>query len=113
MQLTYDILRILSIGSFLYFGFSCLFSNGMVEEFERYGLSRFRRLVGALELLGAMGLLAGYFLTPLTVAAAAGLSLLMLLGVATRIRVRDSLLETLPAILLLAANFYILLYSLR
>ena len=113
MQLTYHILRALSIGAFLFYGLSCLFSNGMVDEFERFGLSRFRRLTGALELLGALGLLAGYFFTPLAIAAAGGLTLLMILGVATRIRVRDPLLVTLPAILLLAVNLYILVYAIR
>ena len=85
----------------------------MVDEFERFGLSRFRRLTGALELLGALGLLASYLFPPLTIAAAGGLTLLMILGVATRIRVRDPALVTLPAVLLLAANLYILVYAIR
>ena len=44
---------------------------------------------------------------PLVLVASAGLALLMLLGVATRIRVRDSFMETLPAVVLLLVNAYI------
>jgi hypothetical protein len=70
----------------------------MKAEFERYGLARFRILVGVLECLGALGLLVGYFNRPVLVLAAAGLMLTMLLGIATRIRIGDSLVRTLPAI---------------
>jgi hypothetical protein len=92
---------------FLVYGALCLFSDGMEEEFTRYGLSRFRRLTGALELVGGGGLLVGLRIPGLLVLAAGGLALLMLLGVITRIRVRDPLLETLPAAALLAANVFI------
>jgi hypothetical protein len=100
---------ILSIGLFLGYGVACLFGNGMATEFERFGLSRFRRLTGTLEILGALGLLVGYWLPMLQLLSAAGLSLLMLLGVGTRVRVRDSLLETVPAAALCVANAFIAL----
>lgn len=113
MQLAYQISLLLSIAAFFVYGLSCLFSDGMKAEFERFGLARFRRLTGALEVLGALGLAAGYLLPPLVVVASAGLALLMVLGVLTRLRVRDSLLETLPALVLLLLNAFILLVSLR
>jgi len=93
---------------FLVYGFLCLFSDGMVEEFDRYGLSRFRRLTGALEVAGGAGLLVGLRVPEIMVVASSGLALLMLLGVSARIRVRDPLLETLPAAVLLVANLFIL-----
>jgi uncharacterized membrane protein YfcA len=80
----------------------------MKVEFERYGLARFRILVGILECLGALGLLVGYFNRPVLVLAAAGLMLTMLLGIATRIRIGDSLVRTLPAIVLLILNAFVL-----
>lgn len=113
MYVVYEVSKVLSIAAFLFYGFGCLFSDGMVAEFERFGLSRFRRLTGALEILGALGLLAGYVIDPLVPLAAGGLALLMLLGVLTRFRVRDSLLATSPAILLLAVNVFVLLYSIE
>jgi hypothetical protein len=80
----------------------------MKVEFERYGLARFRKLVGALEFLGALGLLVGYFSHPVLVLAAAGLALTMLMGILTRIRIGDSLVQTLPAIVLLILNAFVL-----
>lgn len=111
MQFLYEVSKVISIAAFLFYGFGCLFSNSMVAEFERFGLSGFRRLTGALEILGALGLIAGYAIAPLVPAASGGLALLMALGVGTRVRVRDPLLATLPAIFLLVVNVYVCLYS--
>ena len=99
--------------AFLFYGLGCLFSDGMVTEFERFGLARFRRLTGGLEVLGALGLLAGHLVSPLVPAASGGLALLMILGVVARIRVRDSLVAMLPAFFLLFVNLYVLAYSVR
>lgn len=80
----------------------------MNAEFERYGLARFRRPIAAAECLGALGLLAGQFSRPVLVLASAGLALTMLAAVATRVRIHDSLWQTLPAIVLLALNAFVL-----
>ncbi len=112
MELAYQASTILSIILFLFYGLSCLFSDAMAVEFERFGLSRFRQLTGGLEVLGGLGLIVGYVVPAIAIAASGGLTLLMILGVATRIRVRDSFLETLPAVFLLLVNLYILLYAL-
>ncbi|NNE69325.1 MAG: hypothetical protein HKN29_03050 [Rhodothermales bacterium] len=98
---------------FLYYGLAVFFSEAMLVEFERFGLSKFRRLTGALEILGGAGLLVGLAFPFLTVFAAGGLTLLMALGVITRIRVGDSLVETAPAFILMVLNFGIVLFALR
>jgi len=108
MQKAFEISRVLSALLFLFYGGSCLISAHMVTEFKRYRLPQFRTTIGVLECLGALGLLMGQFSQPLLVAAAAGLALLMLLGIATRIRIRDSLAQTLPAVVLLAVNAFVL-----
>ena len=107
MAFAYGATALLSAALFLIYGSLCLFSGGMEEEFERYGLSRFRRLTGGLELLGGAGLLVGLFVPAVMLVAAGGLALLMLLGVIARIRVRDPLLDTLPAAVLLVANVFL------
>jgi hypothetical protein len=83
--------------SFLGYGLSCLVSAHMVDEFRRYRLSGFRKMTGVLQLLGALGLLAGLWQPVVGGIAAAGLSLQMACGLAVRIRIRDSLLQCLPA----------------
>lgn len=111
MEFAYRASVLVSALLFLYYGFLCLFADGMAEEFRRFGLSRFRRLTGSLEVLGALGLLVGLWVTPIMLTASGGLALLMALGVATRIRVRDSVPETLPAVVLLLVNVFVFLYA--
>ncbi len=113
MTLVYHVSTVLSIGLFLYYGCSCLFGNGMVAEFTRFGLSPLRRLTGSLEVLGAFGLIVGYRLPVLQLLSAMGLAVLMLLGVATRLRARDSLRDTAPAVALLLVNAFIALHTWR
>jgi len=111
MEIAFQASKALSIALFLYYGLTCLFTDTRAAEFERFGLGRFRKLTGSLEVLGALGLLVGYFAPFLVIVASGGLALLMVLGVATRVRVRDSLLEMLPAIVLMLVNLYILVYA--
>ncbi len=112
MTATYLVANALSIIVFLAYGLLCVFSDSMVEEFERYGLSRFRRLVGWLEVAGALGLSIGFVAQPFTVLSATGLTVLMLVAVLARIRVRDTVLQTLPALALLLINAFIASYAL-
>jgi hypothetical protein len=108
MHTAFEIARALSAIAFLAYGIACLVTPRMDAEFERYGLARYRRLIGALECLGALGLIVGHFNQPVLVLAAAGLTLTMLMAIATRIRIRDSLAQTLPAIVLLVMNAFVL-----
>lgn len=101
------IAKIVSIGSFLSYGFACVFSAHMVTEFERFGLSPYRRITGLLEVAGALGLLAGAFFPPLTMAASGVLSLLMAIGTGVRFYVGDSFLQVVPALLFFLLNTFI------
>ena len=113
MRVLYELLVITSIVAFLFYGVSVLTSNAMVEEFERYGLARFRRLTGYLEVFGALGLLAGYLLPGLRIAASGGLALLMALGVVVRFRSGDSLTQALQAFGMLLVNLGIFVLTIR
>jgi hypothetical protein len=109
MNLTFEALRVLSIVAFLGYGSLCVAGRSMVSEFERFGLARFRVLTGVLEVLGALGLLGSYLIPTLIPVAAGGLSLLMFLGVLTRLRLRDTFLQILPALALMATNAYLVI----
>jgi len=98
---------------FAAYGCDAIFSNRMVDEFDRYGLSKFRVLVGVLQVFGAAGEAIGIFFNPLLVVSSACLSLLMLLGVTTRIRINDPLLLVLPAFVLMILNAAICAASLH
>ena len=97
--------------AFIGYGVSCLLSPGLVAEFERFGLARFRILTGWLEVAGGAGLLLGLRWPALGLVAALGLAVLMGLGVWTRIRTGDSIPKTLPAIAFLAINAALALYG--
>lgn len=112
MGILYHLSVALSIVLFMYYGMSCLVSDAMTAEFERFSLSQFRRLTGGLEVLGALGLLVGYLVPPLVLVASGGLTVLMLLGIAMRIRALDALKQTLPAAFLMMVNAYIFVCAL-
>jgi hypothetical protein len=97
---TFDFLLYFNIASFLFFGTTCLFSPHMRLEFTRYGLNSLQRfMTGVLQLTGAFGLIAGIFYTYIGVAASFGLSILMLAGLVTRIKIRDSIYKSSPALI--------------
>ncbi len=79
----------------------------MQQEYARYGLTRFRNLVGGLQLLGAVGLLVGLHQPWAGLMGSGGLALLMMLGVGVRIKIKDSLLQTLPAFAYMILNAYL------
>ncbi len=96
--------RVLSIAIFLGYGGMCLHRTAMAAEFERFGAARFRVLTGWLEILGALGLLVSYRVPQLLPFAAGGLCLLMLFALLARVRVRDSLWQSSPALFLMVGN---------
>jgi hypothetical protein len=100
-------LIIFSALSFVGYGVTCIGSAYMKREFARYRLARQRVLVGALQLAAALGLLAGLSLPWLGQAAAAGLALMMLVGVVVRCRIKDSLVQMSPALLYMFLNAYL------
>jgi uncharacterized membrane protein YphA (DoxX/SURF4 family) len=103
------VLTIITSLIFIVYGLLCFLTNHMEEEFDRYGLSKFRFLTGLLELLGGLGLLIGHFLyLPLFLFSALGLAILMLLGVIIRLKVKDPIYLSLPAFILLVFNIYFL-----
>jgi uncharacterized membrane protein YphA (DoxX/SURF4 family) len=90
--------------SFLFYGWGCIFSARIGLEFVRYQLDGFRRLVGGLQLAGSAGLIGGLWVAPLGAAAAIGLAILMAMGLAVRLRLKDTPLQMSPALMYLLLN---------
>jgi hypothetical protein len=75
----------------------------MVDAATHLGFStRQYQLIGCVEVLAVTGLVVGFWLTPLAVAAAAGLVLLMLGALLSHIRNGDGARHIAPAVLVLA-----------
>jgi hypothetical protein len=84
----------------------------MKNEFIRFGLSRLGAFTAFFQILGAIGLLIGIVINVILMMASAGLTLMMVLGVAVRIKVRDPFWAMLPALFFLVLNSYILYQAL-
>ena len=106
------VLILISSLSFLAYGIAYFISPQMKSEFKRFGLEKAGTLTAVLEIIGAVGLLVGLKVQPILLISAGGLALLMLLGVVTRIRVKDSLWISLPALFFMLLNAYIFFMSL-
>ena len=105
---TLSFLVLFSTVSFLFFGISCFFDEHIRNEFIRYGLSKHLKLVGSLQIAGAVGLGIGYFFFPiLCVFSALGLAMLMVLGFAVRLKIKDSFLQSSPSFIYAVLNTYI------
>jgi len=101
------LLTLFSSVSFFIYGIAYFYSPSIKTEFKRFGLEKFGVLTALLEILGAVGLLIGFVSTPIILISSAGLALMMFLAVMVRALVKDSLLVSTPAILLMVLNAYI------
>ena len=105
---TLNYLTLFSGFSFLFFGSACFLTKKMKTEFERYGLTTYRRLVGALQIIGGLGLIVGSMYYPvLQLVAAAGLAILMLLGFLVRLKIKDTFILAAPSLGYALLNAYI------
>lgn len=93
--------------SFIAYSISYFISPHMKSEFERFNLKHLGLFIIILELLGATGLLVGLLLNPILLLSSGGLSLLMLFGLITRIKTKDSFRVSFPALFFMILNGYI------
>ncbi len=107
-----NVMIFISSFSFIVYGISYFTSTKMKSEFKRFGLEKLGALTAILELLGALGLIIGLKLHPLLLVSAGGLSILMFFGVAVRIKVKDNLWASTPAIIYMLLNAYIFFLAL-
>lgn len=91
------VLVLISAGAFSVYGYQTLFSNPPRGEYERYGMPKARVMVGSLQLAGAAGLLIGFAVRPIGIAAAAGLFAMMVLGLIVRLKIHDAPRLMMPA----------------
>ena len=103
----YSILLLFSAASFLFYGINSFTSNFIIKEFLRYGIPQYRILTGWLQLLGALGIIIGFWINYIQILSTGGLALLMLFGIITRILIKDSFLKTLPVLLYCLLNTYL------
>ncbi len=102
-----EICILISSLSFLGYAISYFISPHMKKEFIRFGLEKFGLLTIVLEIAGATGLLVGLIFNPILIISSLGLALLMLSGFIVRIKIKDSILVSSPALFYMGLNAYI------
>lgn len=106
-----EVIILFSALSFLFYGTGCFTSLYLRAEFERYGFSAQRRLIGFLQICGSLALIIGNWLPILGKAGALGLALMMFAGVIVRIKIRDTFFQTTPAIFYCLLNTYLVFFA--
>jgi len=99
--------------SFLGYGIAYFTSPNMRIEFKRFGLEKYGVLTAVLELFGAIGLLVGLVSDSILLISSGGLAVLMFLGVAVRLRVKDGFVVLLPALFFMLLNASIFFWSFK
>ncbi len=103
----FNFLILFSSVSFFFYGLSSFFNSFMIDEFIRYRIPQFRKLTGWFQLLGSLGIIIGFWVDNLQALSTIGLSLMMLFGVAVRIKIKDNLIKILPAVFYCLLNAYL------
>jgi len=101
------ICAVVSSLSFICYVISYSASPNMKKEFIRYGLQKLGLFVIILQFIGALGLIIGFKYPPILLFSSLGLSLLMMAGLLVRIRLKDSLWASFPALFFMLLNAYI------
>jgi hypothetical protein len=105
---SFEVLSLFSGSAFIFYGISCLFTKKMALEFERFGIPKYLKLTGVLQILGGLSLVVGLWTIPLLAfIGSVGLSILMFMGFAVRLKIKDSLLISTPALAFAILNAFI------
>jgi hypothetical protein len=100
--------------SFLFYGYGCLFSNKMKQEFLRFKFSKTqRKITGILQIVAGFSLIFSFISPLIGVIASAGLTIQMLLGFMVRLKIKDSIMLCLPSFIFMIFNGYLFVYFLN
>ena len=97
----------ISAVGFLAYGAGCLATRAMRVEFERYGLPKLRVVTGTLQVGAALGLVAGYIYPLCALLASVGLSLMMIVAIGVRLKIKDPFGGFLQAFVCFLLNAFI------
>jgi len=82
----------------------------MTEEFRRFGLTDLqRKLTGVLQLFGAAGMLTGLISPIVGFLSACGFTAMMFMAFIVRIKIKDSVAQSVPSLLFMLMNAWLAL----
>lgn len=109
----FNICVLISSLSFLAYVISYFLSPHMKSEFKRFNMEKLGLIIIILQFLGAIGLLVGLSFNTVLLISSGGLALLMFLGLIVRIKLKDGVLVSLPALFFMVLNLFILIKTLN
>ena len=99
--------------SFLFYGVNSFYSKRLISEYERWGYNKLRIIIAILQILASFGLIIGAYSFPLLLSIVSfSLTIMMLVAVFTRVKIKDSIANTMPAIFYVIINSIIFFQSL-
>ena len=105
------ILLLFSATSFICYGLNSLFSKRMISEYERWGYQNQRLILCACQISGGFGLLVGLVIPFMLVLASFLLTCMMIVAVMVRIKLKDRLVDMLPALFYALINLFVFYHS--
>ena len=103
----YKTLVLVSAVSFLFYSIRSVFSPNMIAEYSRWGMAKERVVILLLQFLASIALIIGFYNVRLMILTSFLLTLMMVCAIFVRIRIKDSIIDTLPAIFYALLNFII------
>jgi uncharacterized membrane protein YphA (DoxX/SURF4 family) len=108
-----NILIYFSAISFIFYSINSLYSKRLISEFDRWGYGKFRILIASFQLLAGIGFLIGLYFSFLISIVSFLLSVMMLVAIFVRIKVKDDIIEIFPAIFYASLNLIIFYNSIN
>lgn len=99
--------------SFIFYSLDSIFSKKMKDEFRRWGFDKFRILISLIQLFSGITLLMSFFYPFLVIYCSLIFFVMMTGAIFVRIRIKDSFLDTLPALLYFILNAIIIYIELQ
>ena len=102
-----NILIYFSAISFIFYSINSLYSKRLISEFDRWGYGKFRFLIASFQLLAGIGFIIGIYFSFLVSIVSFLLSVMMLFAIFVRIKVKDNIIEMIPAAFYALLNLFI------
>jgi hypothetical protein len=102
-----NILIYFSAISFIFYSINSLYSKRLISEFDRWGYGKFRILIASFQLLAGIGFIIGLYFSFLISIVSFLLSVMMIVAIFVRIKVKDDVIEIFPAIFYASLNLII------
>jgi len=108
-----DIITVFLAISFIVYGITSFYSMRMISEYRRWGYQKLRPLIASFQLFAGIGLFTGMHYPFILILFSFLLCIMMMVAIFARIRIKDTIINTFPAVFYMVLNFIIFYNSLH